>query len=487
MLNASDAPSGSSISHTTQPPPDAPVIVLTSVLTETIHPTWVVTEVTTIEPTSASRVQSDTDIDTAQPHTTAQYETVQTVQVGMSSSSVSSDSAETVTSTAAQPQTTQPETLQSSSTGPAQSSVPSTSPTTSSTQPMESPLLTHDSGSSESWAAIMVHSSSTSSLDPTPLASTSSSSQFSMSTTWTWTTSTSPTTRSSTTDAATQSTPSLSQIITALDSQTSSSPSSASSTRSATSSFTSVSVISGAAASNASSAYAISNSTHVGAIVGGTLGGTAVVALGLLACAVFFRRRRRRPSVQRQNSHQRLLCANNSLSSHRGPHGRHRSQPSFPITRSAIPSAPVFPPRRYSDAPLPPNQQHAGDPENSPVSPIIQVQPPSRTASSSYSRCSWEGGMDLLDCYEYDSSGDSSRYGQEHAYYPGGSATSIPHTAGSNPHLAGDRLAPRSASLDTPKTRLSTRSDPFDLEPPPTALRKWPPLPPRATPWGRNF
>lgn len=112
------------------------------------------------------------------------------------------------------------------------------------------------------------------------------------------------------------------------------------------------------------------------------------------------------------------------------------------------------------------------DPERSPVSPIINVHPPSRTASN-YSQPSSEGGLKYLEKYDLHPTTPSSHY--ESIYYPdeGAFTPSLPEV---------DKLAPR---VDR-RTRLSTRSDPFDLEVPEKALQEWP-LPPHPTPWGDKF
>lgn len=117
-------------------------------------------------------------------------------------------------------------------------------------------------------------------------------------------------------------------------------------------------------------------------------------------------------------------------------------------------------------------QNPSCDPEGSPVSPIINVHPPSCTVSM-YSQPSWEEDPKVLEKsdLEFPTSGDP-RY--ERAYLP--NETNTPALA------SDDTLAP----WDNGKMRLSTRSDPFDLEVPPTALHEWPPLP-RPTSWGNRF
>lgn len=227
------------------------------------------------------------------------------------------------------------------------------------------------------------------------------------------------------------------------------------------------------------------NHRRVGAIVGGTLGAAAFIALGILAL-YFFRRRRWTNPHKRQNSRQGLLPDRDSPNSFIS-HTRKISQPYFPDKDGAacIPSAPVFPPQRnYS----PPNRSDPAfgaatqypylekvylpgesnyvytedaneDLEHSPVSPIIEIYPPSRSVSN-YSQES--GGPGFLDYHN--ESFPSSRHAS--SYRAGESSLTLP-----------DTCSQASKCLDTPKARDSIRSDPFDLEPPANVLRKGPPLP----------
>lgn len=112
------------------------------------------------------------------------------------------------------------------------------------------------------------------------------------------------------------------------------------------------------------------------------------------------------------------------------------------------------------------------DPEGSPVSPIINVHPPSRTVSM-YSQPSWEGDLKVQEKSDLElPTSRDPRYGR--VYLSSESNT---------PALASDdTLAP----WDDSKMRLSTRSDPFDLEVPSTVLHEWRPLP-RPTSWGNRF
>ncbi|KAJ5591689.1 uncharacterized protein N7459_002058 [Penicillium hispanicum] len=247
-----------------------------------------------------------------------------------------------------------------------------------------------------------------------------------------------------------------------------------------------------AAASTNSSKQSQTTSPHVATIVGSAVGGAAFVTVLLLACFLFFRRRRQRPEYLRRPSRQRLLGSGGSrgsINSTHGSHTRQYSQPSLPIPQSPfIPSAPVFSPNRRcsssnqelamdkvhlpGESEGPRGEDILADPEGSAASPSAQVSPPSRTASSTYSQSSWEDDIRLLDYYE--SVPQVSIY--ESTYYAGGSTLTLPSVGFPVPNY-----------LDTPKTRFDARSDPFDLEAPPKALRKGPPIAPHPTPWGVNF
>lgn len=232
----------------------------------------------------------------------------------------------------------------------------------------------------------------------------------------------------------------------------------------------------------------------VGAIVGGTLGAAAFIALGILALYLFRRRRWTSPH-RRQNSRQGLLPDQDSPSPFLS-HTRKISQPYFSDKdgTTCIPSAPVFPPQRKYSPPnhsdqaleasthypylekvyLPGERNYAyaenpnEDLERSPVSPIIEIYPPSRSVSN-YSQESGSPGF-----LEYQNeSFPSSRYAS--SYRLGESSLTLP-----------DTCSQVSKTLDTPKARDSIRSDPFDLEPPANVLHKGPPLPSQSH-WSFGF
>lgn len=112
------------------------------------------------------------------------------------------------------------------------------------------------------------------------------------------------------------------------------------------------------------------------------------------------------------------------------------------------------------------------DVEKSPISPIINISPPSRSASN-YSRVSWDDDWEFPDYY--DPSSRTSLYENTY-YYPGGGISMLPNDS--------RRV---SESIGTPHTRDSRRSNPFDLEPPPNILQKWPALPFNPGPGAANF
>ncbi|KAJ5117117.1 hypothetical protein N7448_004066 [Penicillium atrosanguineum] len=255
-----------------------------------------------------------------------------------------------------------------------------------------------------------------------------------------------------------------------------------------------------------SSSYSSSGKTNhhspsTGVIVGSVIGGTAAVALGLLACILFFCRKRAR-SQRRQASRQGLLRTSESMSSIEGCHRRRSSQPSPAPPSSGMTSAPIFHQRRFSNPldnrPSPPfglsypnlshgraysygetpNSPHVdpfADPEDKPISralgrplsPIIEISPPTRTASI-YSRSSLEAGLKVAE--SHDSSGFS----------PYNCTGPTPST------LTLETLGSGSRCLNTPKSAYR-RSDPFDLEPPPNTLQWHLPSAHYPNRWGDRF
>jgi hypothetical protein len=240
--------------------------------------------------------------------------------------------------------------------------------------------------------------------------------------------------------------------------------------------------------SDTSPSYSSSGKIHghspsTGTIVGSAIGGAAVVALGLLAC-IFFLRRKRAQWHRRQTGRHKLLRTSESISSIDGGHRRRSSQPTPIAPSGGMTSAPVFHQRRYSNPldnrPSPPfelsypNLSHDrayiwGQPGKSslddpfadledypraidrPLSPIIEISPPTRTASI-YSRSSWEVGRPQV-VENHNSSG----------FFP------YDCTEPTQSTLTLETLGSGSRYLNTPKS-VSRRSDPFDLEPPPSAL-----------------
>ncbi|KAJ5151051.1 uncharacterized protein N7482_010303 [Penicillium canariense] len=511
MLNASStdslaqgsAFSRSQLTHTDSALPR--IVAITSVVTETVHPTYVFTEVITetTETSMTSTIRPELETSSSeyvQPDTVqSSASQTQMAEPGTSTSSMT-QSTILLPATTQSPSPSWTSSLMTPSTQPMDDLTISHSPYTERPEPML-PFSGHPTADAQTnpWDPLPVGSS----LASSPLPSSTFSSTT-LSTAILSTTSIQTTTSSTQTSSSTLTPSSLPQIVTApIPSSLSSASSPLSSTSSSSPSSSSIAgIISGSVYSEGPANQNKSFSHHVGAIVGGTVGGTAFIALGLLACFLFFRRRRRRCTVHRQGSPgKRLLRTSDSMSSIRGLHGRQFSQPSFPIARTTIPSAPIFPASRNSMPPGPrPNptmaasnqdlsldrmyprsrEQHDtfADPEDGLVSPIIQLHPPSCTVSNYSPHSSCEGGLEFVKGDDYDSSARTSRY--ESIYYPDESTITLPF-----PHPRTNWLSPH--CHDNSKTRLSTRSDPFDLETPLKALHEWPPLPPRPTARGDNF
>ncbi|KAJ5102943.1 hypothetical protein N7532_003472 [Penicillium argentinense] len=486
MWNASSVGSSASIpDFTTQTPlavssTDAgpSLVTLTSFLTETARPTWTYTEVTTI-----ANVPVTTQVVKSRLSTVAQSETVQT-ETTPSSTHWSESSWSERSSTRSETQ--QEPAQQTPSTTPISSSLP---PWSTSDQSVSYSTEFSSTALAQSYTSVQ-----TSESGAAPLISVSSSSS----------TDSSMITRAST--LSSQSSTALGfQVITSqpastgIQSSTTNSSSSSSSSRTPTASPL-ASVISGSTSGVDSDSSKSNSGNHkVGTIVGSALGGAVFLALTLLAC--FLIRRRRRNAVHRRQPSRKSLLRNNSVGSTRA--FLHNRQPSWPMVRSdSIPSAPVFPPlRSYSNPDTRPNpalaasnqdlsldraylrnqysQRFTDDPLSDPEDgPTIEVSPPSRSVSI-YSQSSWEGGLKFIESYDYSS--HSSQGGS--TYYPDGSTGTLPGPGDETPI----------SRLVTPKRRASIRSNPFDLEPPPSALSRGPvpqiprgPGPPNPA-WGRWY
>ncbi|KAJ5218350.1 uncharacterized protein N7498_000449 [Penicillium cinerascens] len=433
---------------------------VTLVVTETVRPTWIITESVIVFTNTVSSEEK-----TSLPETAPQ-------------SAEPTDTAQRQIS---------PQSLQADTTSPI--SVPTTVPL------IEDPT----SRSAEYWPGFLGHltvqtswdsesSPSSSLVSPSPPSSESSSSPTLLTTS-----------SSVRTSVLSSMTPSSLASTPARETMSSISPA----TRSSTSPYHSPTFtpLSGLG-SNASSTESFSGQSHhrspgTGTIVGSAIGGAAVVALGLLACFFFFRRKRTL-SHQRQASRQRLLRTSESMSSTEGFHRRQFSQP-LPATQFPVTDAtPIFHSRRYSNTldnrPSPavaacyPNLSHDrvnpygempchlledsfADPEAPPLSrglsPIIEVSPPTRSASL-YSRSSWDGGLNVVESHE------PIRISPYGCTYPSRSTLTL-ETSGSG-----------SRYQNTPKSH-SRRSDPFDLESPANTLQ-WPfPASPRPNRWGSRF
>lgn len=461
MLNTTGAAAQSRVVALAQVAP----VVVTSVVTETVRPTWIFTEsvvVYTSPSTEDKSSPSKTATDGAEPTETSQ---LQTTMRSLQMNTALPTSVSTIVPLQ-EPATLLP--------------MDNTASHTEAWSGLSGPLTIHTTGES-------VSSSSTSSEAPSPSSPETSLSPTSLTTSFSVQssvlTSTSPSTSTSTTvskmwasssSATAPSSPSRSPThtpLTSLGSDTSWSPS--------------------------STGKSYHHSLSTGTIVGSVIGGAAVVAFGVLACVLFFRRRRALLH-RRQASRQRLLRTSGSMSSIEGLHRRRSSQPSPVAPSSGMPSAPIFHQRRYSnpldnrpsppfglsypslspgraysygEAPNSPHVDPFADPEDYPISraldrplsPIIEISPPTRTASV-YSRSSWEAGLKVVESH------DSSRSSRYNGTGPRESTLTL------------ETLGSGSRCLNTPKS-ASRRSDPFDLEPPPSILQRPPPEARHANRW----
>lgn len=435
-------------------------VAVTSVVTETVRPTWIFTESVIVFTNTVSSEEktslSETAPQGAEPTDTAQRQT-------------------------------SPQSLQVDTTSqiPVPTTVPLIENPTSRSAEYWSGFLGHLTVQT-SWDSVSSPSSSSASLSPPSSESSSSPTLLTKSS-------------SVRTSVLSSVTPSSSASTPASETKSSISPATTPPTSPSHSpTFTPLTGLdSNSSSTKSSSGQSHHRSPSTGMIVGSAIGGAAVVALGLLACFFFFRRKRT-PSHRRQTSRQRLLRTSDSMSSIEGFHRRQFSQP-LPATESPVTySTPNFHQRRYSNPldnrPSPafaacyPNLSHDrvypygelprhlledpfADPEarplNRPLSPIIEVSPPTRSASL-YSRSSWDGGFKVVESHE---STWISPYG---CTYPSRSTLTL-ETSGS-----GSRYP------NTPKSH-SRRSDPFDLEPPPNTLQ-WPlPTSPRPNRRGDRF
>ncbi|KAJ5752186.1 hypothetical protein N7520_009103 [Penicillium odoratum] len=458
MLNASFLTY--SVYMTSIDEPDPAMVTLTSVLLETVHPTSVITEAVTVT-VSPTAVHSDVS-------------SLKNIQ---------------------------PEIVQSQQT-------PQTWPKIETTQSIVESPTTQPSTTSEEMASLITSSSSSSSfLQPLRSSHTSEVVVFS----------TNADTRTSVDDLtlispSSSETPSLSSTRSSI-SIMSISPTFANMTPASTvashlsthlpTSTTMVSIFAGSSTPTKDTPTDKTNHRKVGAIVGGTVGAATFLALSFLALFLIRRKRRSNPH-RRQNSRQGLLQSRDSTSSFRG-HTRSISQPYFSGNDSScIPSAPVFPAQRSqsmsNDRPAPmfgasiqsPYWEKAyfqGEnhfvftedpldqgPEKSPVSPIIEIFPPSRSASN-YSKKSGHGdlGVPQFRPESYPNFHRTSSSRQTSSYRPGESNLTLPDTCS------------QGSKFNSPGSRDSVRSDPFDLEPPADILHKGAPVPSPQSFWSFRF
>ncbi|KAJ5232719.1 hypothetical protein N7468_005675 [Penicillium chermesinum] len=326
-----------------------------------------------------------------------------------------------------------------------------------------SPTLTSSTSLSISTSA-----SESSSFDREPL-STYDSRTISTSASQSSTTSSSLGTSNSEASSSVQSTVYFGGITTATSKSQSLLVSSASSSVS-TSSPTSSLLPGIVAGSTASSSNTSGHQTNINAIIGGSIGGAAVAAIGIIAgCLLFRRRRRKAKQAQPMTSRQRLR-SNDSITSF---HQRHSSQPVLSLSKeiSVVPTALQ---RRYSNPPAPHSNKRPvrspdklylhdeekeiqvedpfADPEHEPIPPSIPKTPASVSASN-YSRSTRR---------------DSQRF-------PGGIDSPLPSSNYQSSHYVGESTL-YLPSVDSPNLIYpitpQRRSDPFDLEPPPTSEKK---------------
>lgn len=436
---------GASLRHRTMPSKEtAPLVVITSVLTETIRPTLIVTESTVIPPPVPVTTQMN-----AQLATTSVDSRLQTSHL------------EATHPESGLQQTTQQNTVFSTSTFTKTSASPTEELTTSRGAELGPGFLGH------------LNASSPSDLVPTHTVSSNSSSSWSSSTI-------AFSVHLATLPGITSNIPSsdTSPTITPLTSipvSPSHSPVSLPSTSPAQNTTTGSGTVQGSSTPHRHKPF------NVGPIVGGTIGGTAFIALSVLTCFLLSRRTRQAAFHRRQNSRRSLLPRTTNPS--RTSHNRQISEPTLPTGGSpAIPSAPVFPIRSYStpDGVRPAllstpfstdgfadrtelqgnhgTENPFADPENNFLtSPSLEVFPPSRSEPM-YSESSWGSGSKLLERHER----SLRNFRNEGSYYADGSTLTLPRSS----------VGPD--SFMTSRNRSSTRSDPFDLEPPPDEMPKWP-------------
>ncbi|KAJ5287049.1 hypothetical protein N7478_002735 [Penicillium angulare] len=257
---------------------------------------------------------------------------------------------------------------------------------------------------------------------------------------------------------------------------------------------------------NTASAKGNRNHHNLGAIVGGSIGAVAALAIIIMAFIFLNRRRRRAAPHTRENSRQSLIRNGNSrdsISSFNSPYPREYPQSfSYPTRTISVPPAlfsPLAPTVSAQQSYLNPaisqydvthtvsNQDLSldrvylrqiikpdileddyADLERSPVSPIIEISPPSRSVSN-YSRLSLEGdrsnrGSDLPNYYE--------------VVFPYGAEVGTHFSAESTLTLPDTHSSRSSNFLEKPQTHDSIRSDPFDLEISVSDVENEIPLPP---------
>ncbi|KAJ5386962.1 hypothetical protein N7509_009503 [Penicillium cosmopolitanum] len=503
MLNDYSLPSTTSIAEFTVAQlgtsTAASLVAFTSFLTETIHPVLTYTEQTTISNDPV------TQFVTSQLVTTTNLDTVQSVSVTFSTLS-QTHLPETPWAENTQSETQLGTTQQTFSPISLTSSVPSWTTDTSISPSSESQagpslvgLTDPNPHTSEAHPMPLVP------ITPTSIRPSSASAGAAM------------TTHSLSQSPVSRSDPGLQMVTSGLEG-TSTQSSSTLSTPTFVTTATSSSPVGGHSGGSSDDNYRKASHT-VGTIVGCVVGGMAVSLLAILACILFVRRRRRNSLHRRLHSRQTLLRSDSDNSGRAFLDG-HNPQPSWPIqyagatTTSESFSAPA---RKLSGTGTGPNyglsaankklaldsytqNEHSiGAPwASSSRRPTIEVSPPSRSASI-YSRQSWEDRLESLEfyhngeftlpdtnaTYHHGGSVEANRdraaeisnvrnlahgcrdgMGATDTYYPSGeSTTTLPEVR---------YKTPGTKHLATPKRRASIRSNPFDLEFPPSAASKGP-------------
>ncbi|KAJ5791335.1 uncharacterized protein N7518_008346 [Penicillium psychrosexuale] len=142
-----------------------------------------------------------------------------------------------------------------------------------------------------------------------------------------------------------------------------------------------------------------SASSKIGTIVGSIIGGSAIMIFALLACALYMRHRRRRITTERLGLRQKLIRGDSTSSSISHHHRRYHSYPSIPSNIG--PRSPLLLVIPLQQQPSNPDLsldsmylrgETAQDAFTNPPSAIIEISAPSRSVSL-YSTSSRDAGL----------------------------------------------------------------------------------------------